>query len=147
LPDLIDDPAWLAGFRHLAPLGLSFDMQVNPIQMCSAAKLASSFPETSIVLNHMGMPLDPGNDGMALWRRGMRLLAAQETSPPRSPDLGMLDSQWTVESIRPLVLEVIEVFGTKRVMFGSNFPVERIRSDLGPLVAALKSITSALTHE
>lgn len=32
-PDIIDDPAWLASFRRLAALGLSFDLQVYPHQM------------------------------------------------------------------------------------------------------------------
>jgi len=40
--------------------------------------------------------------------------------------LAMFDHQWTVESLRPYVLETIDAFGAERAMFASNFPVDRL---------------------
>jgi predicted TIM-barrel fold metal-dependent hydrolase len=61
---------------------------------------------------------------------------------------GMVDPQWTVESIRPFVLEIIDVFGTERSMFASNFPVDRIMSDYRRLWRAYFEITQDFSlHE
>jgi predicted TIM-barrel fold metal-dependent hydrolase len=45
-----------AGFRHLAPLGLSFDAWLLEPQLPDVIDLARTFPETTIVLDHVGTP-------------------------------------------------------------------------------------------
>jgi predicted TIM-barrel fold metal-dependent hydrolase len=42
--------------------------------------------------------------------------------------LGMVDHDWTIESIRPWVLHCIEAFGVDRAMFGTNWPVDVLYS-------------------
>jgi predicted TIM-barrel fold metal-dependent hydrolase len=54
--------------------------------------------------------------------------------------LGMLDHRWTVECLRPLVLETIDAFGTERSMFASNFPVDRLYRDYATLWRAFEAI-------
>jgi 3-phosphoshikimate 1-carboxyvinyltransferase len=41
---------------------------------------------------------------------------------------GMVDHDWTIESIRPWVLHCIEAFGVERSMFGTNWPVDILYS-------------------
>jgi predicted TIM-barrel fold metal-dependent hydrolase len=45
----------------------------------------------------------------------------------------MFDHRWTVESLRPYVLETIEAFGVDRCMFASNFPIDGLHSSYGAL--------------
>ena len=61
--------------------------------------------------------------------------------------LPMTDWRWTVETLRPLVLETIEIFGVTRAMFGSNFPVDGLYSDYDTLLDAYRTITAAFTPE
>ncbi|MFO1068919.1 MAG: amidohydrolase family protein [Geminicoccaceae bacterium] len=56
--------------------------------------------------------------------------------------LGMVDHRWTVESIRPFVLETIAIFGTGRCLFASNFPVDSLFSDYATLWRAFATITA-----
>ena len=56
--DLLTDPAWLAGFALLKKYDLSFDLQLYPAQMAEAAQVAHNHPDTVIILNHAGMPVD-----------------------------------------------------------------------------------------
>jgi predicted TIM-barrel fold metal-dependent hydrolase len=56
--------------------------------------------------------------------------------------LGMFDHHWTVESIRPFVLDTIEIFGIERCMFASNFPVDRLSSDYDAIWNAFDRITA-----
>jgi predicted TIM-barrel fold metal-dependent hydrolase len=54
----------------------------------------------------------------------------------------MVDTKWTVESIRPFVLQPIEWFGPHRAMFASNFPVDRLMATYERLWAAYRQITA-----
>lgn len=134
--DLLADDAWHAGFARLARHGLSFDLQIYPAQMAAAARLAAHHPNTPLILNHGGMPVDKDPDGLAAWRDGMRLLAAQPNVTVKISGLAMLDWQWSVESLRPFVLETLEMFGAARTMLASNFPVDRLFGTFGQFFQA-----------
>ena len=93
--------------------------------MAQASALAARHPETQFVLNHAGMYVDrQGVEGWRAWRDGMRLLAAQNNIAVKLSGFGMLDHHWTMGSIRPLILESLDAFGTKRCLFASNYPVD-----------------------
>ena len=121
------EPAWRAGFKLLKKFGFSFDLHIYPSQTRDAAELAKDNPETTIILNHTGMFVDRDSvAGWRTWRDGIRTLAALPNVMVKISGMGMLDHHWTVESIRPLVLETIDAFGLDRSMFASNFPVDRL---------------------
>lgn len=140
-PDLIRTAAWRRGFGLLRQFGLSFDLQLYPAQMHDAAALAHAYPDVPIILNHAGMPVDRDEGGLDLWCRGLRELAAAPNVAAKISGLGVADRHWTVESIRPFVLETIEAFGVSRCMFASNFPVDKLWSDFDRLYAAFREIT------
>jgi predicted TIM-barrel fold metal-dependent hydrolase len=147
-PDLLTDPAWLQGFSHLAPLGLSFDLQVFPEQLEQAAQLAAAHPETLIILDHAGMPIERDAASLRHWRKGMAAMAAQPNVVAKISALGTNDHSWTTTSIRPIVLDTIDAFGPDRTMFGSNFPVDSLYSSFAALYAAFDEITGPMsTHE
>ena len=54
----MDDPAFRAGYARLAAHGLSFDLQTPWWHLDAAAELARDFPDTTIILNHTGLPAD-----------------------------------------------------------------------------------------
>ncbi|RUX52059.1 hypothetical protein EOA33_04045 [Mesorhizobium sp. M4A.F.Ca.ET.050.02.1.1] len=65
----MESAQWRRGFARLAPLGLSFDLQLYWPQMDKALALANAFPDTMIVLEHFGMVADAVRKA---WRRGAR---------------------------------------------------------------------------
>jgi predicted TIM-barrel fold metal-dependent hydrolase len=139
--DLLLDEQWRAGFAKLARFGLSFDLQLYPSQMPAAADLAARHPDIRLIVNHAGMPTDRDADGLAAWEAGMKRLAAQPNVAVKISGLGMVDRAWTVERIRPFVLKAIDLFGTERSMFASNFPVDRIHGAFGAHFDAYDVIT------
>lgn len=143
--DLMTDPHWLAGFGMLAPRGLSFDLQIYPGQLSDAVRLAAQHPDTLIILNHAGMPVERDPEAMRAWRNGLRALAAHDNVRIKISGIGMTDHHWTVASLRPIVLDCIDAFGPNRSMFGSNFPVDRLYSSMRDLYAAFDAITAELT--
>lgn len=140
-PHLMSDSRWRQGYALLARYGLSFDLQLYYTQMEEAVALARDFPDTVIVLNHTGMPVDRAPDEIEGWKKGMKLLASAPNISCKISGLGMGDWTWTVDSIRPFVLHAIETFGVGRCMFASNFPVDKLFSSYNDVFNAFKRIT------
>lgn len=140
--DLMTDPAWLAGLAAVAEAGLSFDLQVFPDQLGQAAAVAADHGDLPIVLDHAGMPIERDRDGLDRWKRDLTVLAAEPNTMVKISALGTNDHTWTVDSIRRIVLDTIEVFGPLRCMFASNFPVDGLYSTFGALFAAFDALTA-----
>ncbi|MDR3472627.1 MAG: amidohydrolase family protein [Devosia sp.] len=90
-PDLMADPAFLDGLQMLGRRGLSFDLQLCPHQMETAAALAAQAPDTQIILNHDGMWADRDRDGWRVWKNGMSRLAAEPNIAVKISGFGMMD--------------------------------------------------------
>jgi len=141
---LLMEPRLREGFARLHPLGLSFDAWMYHTQLGELVDLAHAFPETPIVLDHVGGPIGLGpyagrrDEVFAEWRTriaelagcpnvhiklgglGMRLFGFdvhEKELPPSSEELAAL---W-----RPYIETCIAAFGPRRAMFESNFPVDK----------------------
>jgi predicted TIM-barrel fold metal-dependent hydrolase len=97
------------------------------------------------VLDHAGMPIERDAEGLARWRSAMARLAQCPNVHVKISALGTLDHHWTVESLRPYVLEPIRLFGAERCMVAGNFPVDGLYSTYARLFAAFDEITADLT--
>ena len=79
---LLGDQRFREGFAVLERLGLSFDAWLYHPQIGELTELARAFPETRIVLNHVGGPIGIGayagkhQEVFAGWVSSIRTLAA-----------------------------------------------------------------------
>lgn len=144
--DFTREPAWQQGFKLLQKFGLSFDMQLYPHQFGEAAATAAANPDTQIIINHAGMWADRDLAGWRAWRDGLRQLAALPNIFIKVSGLGMFDHCFTTDSLRPLVLETIDAFGTDRAMFASNFSVDKLFSGYPTLWSAYASIVAGCSE-
>jgi predicted TIM-barrel fold metal-dependent hydrolase len=71
-PGMMADARWRDGYRRLAPLAMHFELQAPWPQLAEAARLARDFANTTIVLNHTGLP---GGFEFVGWRNAMAELA------------------------------------------------------------------------
>ena len=134
--DLLGTAAFENGFKLLARYGLSFDLQIYPGQMQAAAALAQRHPQTTLVLNHAGMPTDRDPDGLKLWRQGMTALAARPNVNVKLSGFGIVDPVWTIETIRPFVRDAIDLFGPSRAMFASDVPTDKLHGTFDRIMDA-----------
>lgn len=139
--EYLDDPQWRRNFGRVAKYGLDFDLMCFAHQMPAMARLASENPDTRIHLEHTGMPWDHTPEGRALWRDGLKRIAALGNSDIKISGLGNTIPNWTVERIRPYVLEAIDIFGTGRVSFASNFPTDGQFGSMTGIWRAFSTIT------
>jgi predicted TIM-barrel fold metal-dependent hydrolase len=144
-PDLLHDSKWRANVALLGKRNLSFDLQVLPVQMADAAAMVRENPDVSFILCHLGLPMDQSLEGLRLWRFGMRALAYNANLAVKISGFGMCDRNWTIDSIRPLVLDTIDTFGVERSMFGSNFPVDRMMASYERVWQAFEATTADLS--
>lgn len=142
-PGGMADPKWRAGFAHLARLGLHFDLQTPWWHLHEAADLARAFPETTIVLNHTGLPSDRSAEAIAQWKKAMTMLAACPNAVVKISGLGQPGKAWTVQSNRDVVLAAIDAFGVERAMFASNFPVDGLCASFDTIYSGFQDIVAA----
>lgn len=145
--DWMRDDAWRDGFARLGHYGLSFDAQIYHHQAHELAELARHFPDVPIVIDHLLLPLDRDSANIAGWRNAVRRIAELPNIMIKVSGFGMVEREWTAESIRPYVLHCIDSFGTDRVMFGSNFPVDKLMASYKKFWSALDAITAGFSKE
>ena len=123
-PDDPDAPAFRRAYGALKRHDLSYELNASPGKLISGRDTAKAHPSVQVILGHTGFPLERTPAYYELWKREMSALAEAENVACKISGLGMVDHDWTVESIRPWVLHCIEAFSTDRVMFGTNWPVD-----------------------
>ncbi|WP_460729957.1 amidohydrolase family protein [Nocardia heshunensis] len=151
-PGILASPAFLNGFGVLADRRLAFEAWVYSGQLPEVAALAERHPETTIVLNHLGTPAGifgpvgrhtgqhPGQrrELFVRWRDDLAAVAAHpnvvaKVSGLMMPILGhpvpKRDAPTPVpvllERISPMLEHALDVFGADRLIWGSNFPVDK----------------------
>ena len=138
---IMDESAWKAGLKALKSCDLVFDLMVFSRQLPQAARLAAAFPDQQFVLNHCGSPIDRDAEGMQAWRDSLKLLAECPNVAIKISDLVAYDHNWTLESLRPIVMHCIECFGPQRSMFASDFPVAGLHATFDQVYGSFKTIT------
>ncbi len=147
------------GFAQLAPLGLSFDAFMYHPQLGDLLDLARAFPQTPIVLNHVGGAIGLGRYAgqrdavFADWRAKIRALASCPNVHVKLGGMGMKmfgfdfhqgalppSSEQLAAAWRPYVEACIEAFGANRAMFESNFPVDKGSCSYGVFWNACKRL-------
>lgn len=159
--DMFFRPEFREGFAQLAPLGLSFDAWLYHPQIPDLTALARAFPETRIVLDHVGGPLGirdyagRRDEVFSNWRAAMAELATCPNVHVKLGGLGMRingmgfeeaadppSSDTLVAAWKPWIDTTISLFGADRCMFESNFPVDKGSYGYGVFWNACKKLAA-----
>lgn len=146
-PDLMEQPEWRRGFAELAARHLSFDLQLYWPQMEMALELAQDFPQTEIVLNHFGMPIDRSPSALRHWTTALERLALADNVSVKLSGFGLGHPHWSKADTIPLLQAVIRVFGPERTMFGTNLPVDLLFSKARRLLDTFEACLLFLPNE
>ena len=157
--DTMESREFRAGLAHLAPLGLSFEAWVFFHQLPKLTALARAFPDVPMVLNHCGGIVriaryaGQRDEVFRQWQRGLIELARCPNVMVKLSGLGMRlggfgfddrerapSSTELAEAWRPWIETCLEAFGTRRCMYGSNFPVDKGSYGYGIGLNALKRL-------
>ena len=139
--DFMKDSSWVENFKHIRNRNLSFDIQIYKHQMEDAVNLANKYNDVLFILNHTGEPCYQSKEYIESWEQNMKKLAKCENVVAKISGLGMFDPNWTIDSTRIFVEKTIQIFGIKRCMFASNFPVDKIFNSFDTYWNSFKEIT------
>lgn len=142
----MDDPAWRRGYEALSRHGFSYDLQTPWWHLDAAADLARDFPETSIIVNHTGLPADRSAEGLAAWRRALDIIAERPNAALKISGIGLPGRPWTIADNGPVVRDAIAIFGVERCMFASNFPVDSLVGDFDTIFSGFLDATAAMSE-
>ena len=165
-PQLVRDPTFRQGFAELAKLGLSFESWQYHPQLSDAIDLARAFPDTSIILDHVGGILGVGpysgrrREILESWKKDIHELAKCPNVTVKLGGMGMTSfgfefherdippsSQDLADGWRQYVEPCIEAFGVNRCMFESNFPPDKQSGGYTELWNAFKHITAGASAD
>ena len=165
-PGMFKERAFRQGFAELEQFGLSFDAWLLEPQLPELIELARYFPETTIVLDHVGTPLGIASyegrreERFPIWAEAIKTLATLENVVVKLGGLAMVfpnfpsfmsepraSSEQLAGEWRPYVETCIQAFGPNRCMFESNFPVDIGSCDYRTLWNAFKVLARGYSAE
>ena len=164
---LMQDGTFRQGLAQLAPRKLSFDTMVYHPQHGELVELARAFPDTTIVVNHVGGLIahtrtyaSRKDEAIAQWRSSMAELAKCPNVYVKLGGLGMaymglgldeLDpppsSERLAHAWAPFLEPCIDAFGPGRCMFESNFPPDGETADYATTWNAFKRVAARYSAE
>ena len=117
-------PAFKRGISKLKGFNFTYDILIFQDQLAFAREFVSTFPDHPFVLDHLAKP-DIRSGAIQDWEKDIKALAEHENVSCKIS--GMVTEadwkNWKVDDFTAYMDAVVAAFGTKRIMFGSDWPV------------------------
>ena len=135
------------GIRELTKRGIPYDLLIFQNQLSSAVEFVDEHPNQIFILDHCAKP-EIGDTFPEMWSEGIWQLARRENVFCKFSGLvtEVKADVWNVDLLRPYFETVLQAFGPKRLMFGSDWPVCLVRSEYGRWISAVKELAADLSE-
>jgi L-fuconolactonase len=123
-PNFLLDQSFLNGIALLEPLNYTYDVLIYEKQLPTANLFLKRFPNQKFVLDHIAKPKIAINQ-IKPWENQIREIAKNENCYCKISGL-VTENDWNLwneADFKPYLDVIFEAFGTKRLMFGSDWPV------------------------
>lgn len=132
-PDgFLDRADFNRGICAMRGSGLIYDVLIVERQLEEAIRFIDRHPQQVFVLDHVAKP-KIANGELEPWRSRMRELSKRVNVVCKISGMVTEDSWscWSIKSLRPYLDVVVEAFGPKRLMAGSDWPVCLVATEYG----------------
>jgi L-fuconolactonase len=147
-----DDPGWLVnsgainGLKELVRRDLTFDFLAKPPNLPFIPQVMEQVPDLRAVVDHIAKPLI-ADHLVEPWLTDMRKVAS--INGIHCKISGMIteadQNNWTVGDLRPYVHHVLGMYGTDRLMFGTDWPVCTLAGEYKSVAGAAREILGSLS--
>ena len=144
--DWILKPRVLRNLALTAESGTPFEILVKPPQLPHAVEAVKRTPGLKAVVNHIAKPriaageFEPWASQIAELRDYTEVFC-KVSGMVTEADHG----NWSPEDLRPYVAHAFDVFGSERIMFGSDWPVALLAADgYGEVINAIRTVAGPL---
>ena len=143
---LMLNPQFMNGIRALKRHDLTYDILIFPDQLGYTYQFVKNFGGTRFVIDHIAKP-DIKNKNIEKWATGIKAIAKHENVWCKVS--GMVTEadwhNWVLNDFEPYLDVIFEAFGTKRLMFGSDWPVCNVAGGYQQMLSIVKNYTSKLS--
>lgn len=144
------DVQW--AFEALVGLDLSFDALGFSRHLANFLAIFQRYPKLRVVVDHCMKPQirdhGTGKDELAFWSDGMRRIAGETGAFCKlSGIVTEANPGWTAKDLKPYAEVVLDAFGPERVMWGSDWPVSRLRGEYADWWAATQKLCAYLSED
>lgn len=146
------DADWLTradvrrGLASVERAGLAFDLLVRPRELPAALDVARSMPGLAFVVDHIAKPSIASGELEPWLSRLLRLAELPNVTCKASGMVTQADpAAWTAADLRPYAEAVLEMFGPRRLMFGSDWPVCLLAASYAEVVGAARDLFGGLS--
>ncbi len=147
-----NDPGWIVnsgainGLRELMRRDLTFDFLAKPPNLPFIPQVMDQVPDLRAVVDHIAKPLI-ADHLIEPWLSDMRKVAS--INGVHCKISGMIteaDQQnWTADDLRPYVHHVVGMYGTDRLMFGTDWPVCTLAGEYQTVADTTRGILGSLS--
>ncbi len=123
-PSFMLQPNFLSGIAALKDFNFTYDILIFPKHLDAAIQLVQQNPNQQFVIDHIAKPyIKAGLKNE--WKADMQTIAQFENVYCKISGLVTEANfnTWKLADFTPYLDVVVESFGTKRIMFGSDWPV------------------------
>lgn len=144
LRESLADDRMLTDLQKLSDADLSLDVNGRPDMLPDVARLAERLQSLRIIINHVTNLKTDGNPPPRGWTEGMQAAAAHPhvyckvSALVENAGARVGEAPADVAHYKPMLDALWEIFGGKRLVYGSNWPV----SDRGADLATVQSIVT-----
>ncbi|MEI7823020.1 MAG: amidohydrolase family protein [Verrucomicrobiota bacterium] len=136
------------GVSVLKDFGLVYDILIFERQLAASIEFVDRHPQQVFVLAHIAKPRI-GDNAIEPWRANIRELAQRKNVFCKVS--GMVTEAdwktWNKEQLRPYFDSVLEAFGPKRLMFGTDWPVCLAASGYSRWVEVVREFAAGLSAD
>lgn len=134
--------------RRIGDAGKAFDMCFLSRQLSLAVELARACDNTTLVLDHCGVP-DIAGGGLDPWRAHIAAIAALPNVVCKLSGIMAYcaPGEASLRAIEPYVDHVLESFGPNRIVWGSDWPVVNLARGLLEWIAVTRTILDRLSAD
>lgn len=140
------DPRFVSGVRALAVHSFTYDLLIYHHQLPEAISFLKRVPDTTVVLDHMAKP-EIVRGERDNWSKGIRALAGFENVSCKMSGLVTEGrwKNWSYDDFVPYLDTVLEAFGPRRLMYGSDWPVCLVAASYAEQLSVVERYIAALS--
>jgi L-fuconolactonase len=137
---------FLFGISQLAKYNLTYDILIYHHQLPEAIEFVKNFPNQKFVVDHLAKP-DIKRKDFESWSRGIKQLASFENVSCKISGFTTEANwnTWKSEDFKPYFEFVLKHFGTKRLIYGSDWPVCLVASTYKTQLSLVEEFISTLS--
>ena len=140
-------PAFMQGIKELQRHGFTYDILIFPDQLIFTRTFVEAFPNQPFIIDHLAKPLIKTGE-IKPWAIEIKELARNENVWCKVS--GMITEAdwhgWKYEDFVPYLDTVVEAFGVRRMIYGSDWPVCQLAGGYGPAIEIVNTYFSQFSE-